>query len=151
MKKAFIYIPVFLLVFTPKSFTQNLFEEVFEGCKTERFVIEKDSIKVKIKGGNLINILAKNFDERVVKEIRGVLSFQVIVDLQGNSCLLSADNETNIKTEQLNLKNIIDNNLKWYKPKEKTSVILAIKFYGNEVELKRIGLNAEKGFHQLIN
>ena len=73
---------------------------------------------------------------------------QILVDLEGNSCLLSVQNETNKKTEQLNLKNIIDNNLKWEIPKEKKSAIIAIQF-SEIVEAKRVGLNSEKGFHEL--
>ena|SRR5690554_1163261 len=149
MKFFLIYIPFFLLILGTKSFSQNIFEEVFEGCNTNRFVMEKDSLTIKVKEDNdILHLLANGFDKKVVKEIRGVLACQIIVDLEGNSCLLSIENQSNIKTEMLNIKNIIDDNLKWYKPREKTSVIFAVKFYGNEVELKRIGLNS-KGFHDL--
>ena len=145
--KVLIYI---LLAFSLNTFAQDIFEKKFENCDTEKFVMERNTISVKQKT-DFVNILATNFDKKTVKEIRGLLSLQVIVNEEGGSCLLSIDNETNIRTEDLNLKMIIDNEVKWYKPKEKTSVILAIKFYGNEVELKRIGLSSEKGFHELID
>ncbi|PKO99296.1 MAG: hypothetical protein CVU03_02380 [Bacteroidetes bacterium HGW-Bacteroidetes-2] len=145
--KVLIYI---LLAFSLNTFAQDIFEKKFENCDTEKFVMESNTISVKQKT-DFVNILATNFDKKTVKEIRGLLSLQVIVNEEGGSCLLSIDNETNIRTEDLNLKMIIDNEVKWYKPKEKTSVILAIKFYGNEVELKRIGLSSEKGFHELID
>jgi len=35
------------------------------------------------------------------------------MNLNGKSCLLNVDNETNIPTEKLNLKEKIDNNLIW--------------------------------------
>lgn len=144
-KKVLTYI---LLAFTINTFAQNIFEIKFENCDTEKFVMESNTISVKQKT-DFINILATNFDRKAVKEIRGLLSMQIIVNEKGDSCLLSIDNGTNIRTEDLNLKRIIDNEVKWYKPKEKTSVILAIKFHGNKVELKRIGLSSEKGFHEL--
>ena len=137
------------LAFQAPLFSQNIFEEKFEGCNTDHFVMESDSISVRLKGAGLLEILEDNFDENVVKKIQGDLTLQVLVDLQGNSCLLSIENKTNIATESLNIKEIIDNKLKWYKPSKKTSPILAIRFSGAAAEVVRIGLNGKKGFHQL--
>lgn len=130
-------------------FSQNIFEEKFSGCNTDHFVMESDSISVRIKDPKLLEILAKNFDKEVVEKIKGDLSLQILVDLQGNSCLLSIENKTNIPTNQLHIKEIIDNKLKWHKPSEKTSPILAIRFYGDAAGIIRMGLGGEKGFHKL--
>lgn len=142
---------IFLLLFGI-SFgiqAQNIFDDKFEGCNTDRFATEKDSIEVKETEKDLVYVLANNLEEENVKKIKGLLSCQIIVDLNGKSCLLSVNNETNISTEKLNLKEIIDQNLNWEKPTEKTSVIVAIMFYGKSVEKKRIGMSSEKGFHQI--
>ncbi|WP_121667343.1 hypothetical protein [Mesonia aquimarina] len=142
---------IFLLLFCI-SFgieAQNIFEVKFEGCNTDRFATEKDSIEVKSIDKDLVYVLANNLEKENVQKIKGLLSCQIIVDLNGKSCLLSVNNETNISTEKLNLKEIIDQNLSWEKPVEKTSVIVAIMFYGKSVEKKRIGMSSEKGFHPI--
>ena len=141
-----------LLILFSLSFgsqAQNIFDEKFEGCNTDRFATEKDSIEVRETNKDLVYVLANNLETENVRKIKGLLSFQIIVDLNGKSCLLSIDNETNIPTEKLNLKEIIDNNLNWEKPTEKTSVIVAIMFYGTSVQKKRIGMSSEKGFHPI--
>ena len=109
-----------------------------------------DSISVNPIDQDIITILAENFDKEVITDIKGVLSIQIVVDQEGNSCVLSLENDTNIETKELNIKSIFDNKLRWTKPDENKSVIISIKFYGDSVELKRIGLNAEKGFHELL-
>lgn len=149
--KPILSITIFLLLFSI-SFgvhAQNIFDEKFKGCITDRFSTEKDSIEVKETDKDLVYVLANNLEKENVKKIKGLLSCQIIVDLNGKSCLLSVDNDTNIPTEKLNLKEIIDKNLNWEKPTEKTSVIVAIMFYGKSVEKKRIGMSSEKGFHQI--
>jgi hypothetical protein len=140
---------IFLILFSISfgNQAQNIFDEKFEGCNTDRFATEKDSIEVRETDKDLVNVLANNLETENVRKIKGLLSFQIIVDLNGKSCLLSVDNETNIPTEKLNLKEIIDKNLNWEKPTEKTSVIVAIMFYGTSVQKKRIGMSSEKGFH----
>ena len=93
--------------------------------------------------------MANNFSSNNIKKIKGELHLQIIVDLDGKSCLLSVENKTNIESEALELKCIIDNNLTLEKPNEKTSVMIALMFDGNEVALKRIGMSREKGFHEI--
>ena len=127
--------------------SQHLFEEKFEGCETSHFVVEKDKITVTPKE-DIINILSTNFDKVVVEKIRGVLSFQILVYKNGESCVLSLQNETNIETDKLNLKEILENNLSWSKPDENKTAIVSIKFFGDSVGLKRIGMN-DKGFHEI--
>ncbi|WP_040252094.1 hypothetical protein [Psychroserpens mesophilus] len=128
---------------------QNLFNEKFEGCNTDRFGTEQDSIKVRPTEKDIVYVLENNLNKESIKKIRGLISFQIIVDLDGKSCLVSVDNETNISTTKLNLKEIIDQNLIWQKPTEKTSVIVAIKFHRKKVEKKRIGMNRKKGFYPI--
>lgn len=142
-----IFFILLLVFFSQQIFSQNLFDETFEGCNTDKFTVESDSISLHPKNA-ILGILRNGFDKETVKTIDGILVLQILVDLEGNSCLLSVQNETNKKTEQLNLKNIIDNNLKWEIPEEKKSAIIAIQF-SEIVEAKRVGLNSEKGFHEL--
>jgi uncharacterized protein YdhG (YjbR/CyaY superfamily) len=55
-----------------------LFDEKFKGCDTLHFVVESDSISV-TPNENIINILSTNFDQEVIKEIKGVISIQILV------------------------------------------------------------------------
>ncbi len=144
------FLLIFLMQFVSQIYSQNIFDEKFDGCETDYFVMEANKISVKIKS-DIVKIFLNNFDKETVNNIRGVLALQIIVDTTGNSCLLSVKNYTNIKTNKLNLKKIIDRELLWEKPKKNAGIILAIKFYGDTVEVKRIGLNKEKGFHELKN
>lgn len=147
LKNLFLF--CLLSIFSGDLMAQHMFKEKFEDCKTKRFTTEKDSISVQENEKDIIYILANNFTEENVKKIKGLLSLQIIVDTNGNSCLLSITNDTNLKTKKLNIKQIIDKKLTWRKPDEKTSVLLGIKFYGSEVEKKRIGMSKEKGFHAI--
>jgi hypothetical protein len=147
MKRILIIVAV---LFLSQAYSQNIFDEKFDGCNTDYFKTESDTTTVELVS-DFVKILSSNFDDETVKKIRGLLSLQIIVDADGKSCLLSLENETNISTANLAIKSIIDSKLLWEKPKEKISVILATKFYGNAVEVKRIGLSKEKGFHELAN
>lgn len=140
---------ILVMLFAVQMYGQNIFEEKFDGCNTDYFEIESDTITVELIS-DFVKTLSSNFDSETVKKIRGVLSLQIIVDTDGKSCLLSLENETNINTAKLGIKSIVDEHLLWEKPKEKVSVIVAMKFYGNAVEVKRIGLSKEKGFHELV-
>jgi hypothetical protein len=141
---------IFALLFTIQTYCQNIFDEKYDGCDTEYFKTESDTTSVEM-ASDFVKTLSSNFDDETVKKIRGILSLQIIVGTDGKSCLLSLDNETNVETSKLAIKSIIDENLLWEKPKEKVSVIVAAKFYGNAVEVKRLGISKEKGFHELTN
>ncbi|RAV30773.1 hypothetical protein DN748_00495 [Sinomicrobium soli] len=130
-------------------FSQELFPEKYEGCNMERFVVENDSVSVRVKSRSVNEILAANWDQDIIDSIRGILTLQILVNPGGYSCLLSVRNDTNMALERLNLKTLIDDNLEWDRTAESVSAIFAIRFYGREVELKRLGLSGEKGFHVL--
>lgn len=137
---------LFLLAF--QGYGQQLFAETFEKCNTDRFVMESDSVTIQ-PVEDLIEVLSINMEEETIEKIRGVLFIQILVDQRGRSCLLSAENSTNIATEKLFLKELIDQNLFWQWPDEKTAVVIGMNFRENAVQFLRMGINAEKGFHPL--
>lgn len=151
MKKTLLLLLLGLGIMNVKLTAQNIFPEKFEGCNTDRFSAESEKIEVEPTNKDIIYVLANNFSSDNIKKIRGELHLQIIVDVNGKSCLLSVENKTNIESDKLELKNIIDNILTWRKPNEKTSVMIAMMFYENEVAVKRIGMNREKGFHEITN
>lgn len=129
--------------------SQNIFPEKFDGCNTEQFSIENDSVIAKINPQEFIKIIFSNVDAKIKGKIDGSLSFQIVVDKDGKSCLLSLENKTNIKTKALNLKTTIDNNLTWSIPKERVSPIIILKFKNREVFFTRLGLNGNIGWHEI--
>ena len=140
---------LFLLTAFSKSYTQNLFPEKFDNCNTDHFSLESDTITAKIQDEQLLNIFKQSFDQKTIDKLRGNLSLQIIVDLEGNSCLISLKNETNIKSKKLNLKQNIDSNLKWDKPQKKVAAIIVFIFEENRLKFLRLGINAKKGVHEL--
>lgn len=125
---------------------QNLFDQKYEDCNTDYFTTESDSIKV-FPSVDVKSFFKENINEDALKQIEGVLTFQIIVDKNGNSCLLSFENTTNKTNYNLTLKQIIDKKLKWEKPKQKTSIIVALEFSNNSFKVYRIGMSREKGYH----
>lgn len=137
-----------ILLFAVQVHSQQIFAETFEKCNTDRFVMESDSITIQ-PVEDLIEVLSINMEEETIQTIRGTLFLQVIVDQKGRSCLLSAENSTNIATEQMLIKDLIDHNLFWQWPDEKTAVVIGLNFQKNTVQFVRVGINTEKGFHPL--
>ncbi len=82
-------------------------------------------------------------------KVWGRLSLQIVVDLEGNSCLLSMYNQTTLLSAQLNLKKDIDQHLVWEKPAQKVAALVVLDFYGRRTTVKRIGLDADTGWHEL--
>jgi len=137
------------LCWTIIGYAQNIFPEKFDGCITDSFALESDTITARIQDSHLIDVIVNSLDSKTREKIRGTLSLQIIVDLDGNSCLMSLKNDTNIKTKNLNLKQYIDKELKWENPYEKVAAIVVYRFEKKEVKFKRIGMNAKRGVHEL--
>ena len=144
-----VFPTLLVLLFTTASFSQNLFDEKFKGCNTDHFAMESDSAVLNTNKKDLISTILKSLKEKDQKKLSGKLTIQVIVDLNGNSCLISVENKTNINSKKLNLKSNIDALLKWAKPEEKSCAIVELTFYKDRIVINRFGINGKKGFHQL--
>ncbi|MGK7392311.1 MAG: hypothetical protein ACNS60_18300 [Candidatus Cyclobacteriaceae bacterium M2_1C_046] len=151
MEKLILVILPLLLISYGNSFSQHIFPDAYIGCNTDRFTMESDSTIAKIDDAELLQVLKSGFSNKAKEKIKGKLSLQLIIDAQGNSCLISLKNETNIRTKKLKLKETIDTNLKWNRPDRKVAVILILDFEGPEVTFTRFGMNKEKGVHVLKN
>lgn len=138
----------FALIGINICYAQHIFPEKFGGCNTDRFALESDSIRAKIQDEKLLTVLFASFDNKTRTRIRGTLSLQIIVDTEGNSCLISLKNETNISTKKFNLKQNIDSDLKWNKLQERVAAVVVFRFDDKGVKFKRLG-NAKKGVHEL--
>ena len=129
---------------------QALFPEKFEGCNTDQFGLESDTATAKIADQHLISTITASFDEKTMSNINGKLTLQILVNLDGTSCLLSLKNDTNIKTSKMNLKTVIDRQLQWDEVDEKVSPVILLIFSKKGIAFKRLGMNRKKGVHELL-
>lgn len=141
-------IQIFFLLMLFQLNAQNLLEETFKDCETETFVIERDTISIH-PIEDFLDVFSESLDAEVIKEIKGILFLQILVDEKGKSCLISVENNTNISTEKLYLKEMVNERLFWQRPEEKTSVMLGLNFQEEFVNYIRVGLDAVKGFHPI--
>jgi hypothetical protein len=141
------YIISILFFLKINCFAQNVYPTKFSGCITDHFALESDSITGKVDINQLIKTILSGLDEKTKSKIEGVLSLQIIINLDGSSCLISINNETNIKSSKLHLKENIDNNLKWEVPYKKVSPLIQLKFNPKSIQYRRLGINGNKGNH----
>jgi hypothetical protein len=144
-------ITLLLILICSNGHSQYLFPVKFDGCVTEMFALESDSLNAKIDNDEMISVLREGMDKKIAQKLKGILTLQIIVDTMGNSCLISLKNETNINVKKLNLKETIDRNLFWALPSKKVAAIIMLGFKDGEVKIKRLGINAKKGVHELNN
>jgi hypothetical protein len=57
--------------------------------------------------------LFKNLNAASLKKLKGLLEIQILVDSIGKPCLISADNQTNIKSKKLNLQFAVNSSSFW--------------------------------------
>ena len=144
------YLILFALFSTTNlASAQYIFEEKFDGCDTDNFMLEADTTTAKMNSEQFLLDLRAYFGEELFSKLKGTLELQVIVDLEGNSCLLSLKNQTNVKTKKLNLKPWIDESLKWDKLKKKVGAIIVLQFNSGSVSLGRMGMKDDMNWHYL--
>ncbi|AEA45230.1 hypothetical protein [Fluviicola taffensis] len=149
MKRNSLSIFVFLVFTMSNSFAQNVFPEQFKGCNTDGFALEHDTTTAKLNSIEFLKLLGDYLGADAMGKLRGKLSLQIIVDLEGNSCLLSIENKTNVKTKKLNLKTWIDQEIKWKKLSEKVGAMIVLEFTESGVTLKRLGMGGTRDWHYL--
>jgi hypothetical protein len=145
MKRGFLL--MLLLVLSQNLFAQNIFPEEFPRCNTDMFSLEMDTMTALIDETKFLEDLKNHIGEGY-KEIRGALMLQIIVELDGSSCLLSIENKTTVTTKKLNLKSWVDEQIKWNKLTEKVSVIIKLDFTKSGVNYTRYG-TGKQGWHIL--
>ncbi|KXX66798.1 hypothetical protein [Flammeovirga sp. SJP92] len=145
MKVSITFITVLILsLLSNSSIAQNIFPEKFVGCNTDRFALESDTTTAKINSSEFIDAVKAHLGTSITKKLRGTLRLQVVVDLEGNSCLLSLENKTNIKTKKLRLKPWVDNDIKWNIPSKKVSAIIVLDFTDTGIGYRRLGMKHMK-------
>jgi len=142
-------LPLLIFLIGSIAHAQHVFPEKYLVCNTGPFAQENGTIIAKISNKKLIAVIRNGMDKTPKPKVWGRLSLQIVVDREGNSCLLSMHNQTTLLPAQLNLKNDIDQNLVWEKPAQQVAALVVLDFYGRRTTVKRIGLDADTGWHEL--
>ena len=123
------------------TYGQYLYPEKFEGCNTSRFCLDCGDRKAEPPITFGIELFTK-LDAKSLTKIKGVIEVQILIDSVGNPCLLSAKNNSNVKSKKLKLQYGINNISKWSpaisegKPKQ-SSVSFLIIFKDGDYFLER--------------
>jgi hypothetical protein len=97
MKK--FYILLFILC-AAMAQGQHLYNEKYNDCSFNSFCLDCGEVKAQ-PPQNFLNELIAKFNPKSLKEIKGSIEVQILIDSVGNPCLLSADNQSNIKSKKL--------------------------------------------------
>ncbi|HEX2617581.1 MAG TPA: hypothetical protein VHL57_08565 [Flavobacteriales bacterium] len=146
MRQALLVLAFYL---TLPGNAQNVFPEVFKGCVTDHFALESDTATAKQDAIAFVALLKQELGDKTIAGLRGTLKFQIIVDLDGSSCLLSVENLTGRKTSKLKLKEFVDNKVKWDRPYQKVAALIVLEFTEQGIGYRRLGNNGKRGWHYL--
>ena len=138
MKYITLTIGLFIINF---AFGQHLYPEKYDECKLSRFCLDCGDTKAEPPTDFMTGFLS-NLNEKSLKKIKGSIAVQILIDSIGKPCLLSAQNETNVKSKKLKLQNGINNTNNWLpaitKGKaESASVSLLLVFEDGKLAIKR--------------
>ena len=132
--------------------SQALFPEVYKGCNTVTMKLETDSASITKEPKEVADLLINNISEQTMRKLSGKIFLQIIVYPDGSNCVYSIDNQSNTESKQLDLKSIFDNKLSWTEHDElPISVLIELTFNNGKLNYRRLGVSAEKGWHELYN
>lgn len=125
---------------------QNLYQEKFENCKLSMFCLDCGDIKA-IPPESFIDDFVSNLNKKSLSKIGGNIEVQILVDSLGKPCLLSANNETNVKSKKLNLQYAINQTANWAPALKEgeikeVSVSLLLNFSNGKLSIRRRDFNA---------
>ncbi|NRB60444.1 MAG: hypothetical protein HRU50_10970 [Winogradskyella sp.] len=131
---------------------QNIYKEQLEGCDTKMFALESETKTAHIDDTEIIKALSTLIDDTQRNKIKGKLKLQIIVYTDSSSCLLSYENDTNMKTTNLNIEEFrayINENLVWTNKDKNVAALIEIKFKKKKVVIERLGMDGKRGWHIL--
>lgn len=129
---------------------QNLFMEQFKGCEADQFALESKITQARISQEDFLKPVYYDLKENIRKKLDGELKLQILVDEDGNACLISADNKTNVPSKKLKLDKTI-RLTKWTNNTQKVSAIVVLFFEEGKVDMVRLGLNTKIGWHEITD
>tara|TARA_R100000306_G_C4377689_1_gene142718 strand:- start:723 stop:1187 length:465 start_codon:yes stop_codon:yes gene_type:complete len=154
MKKSCLVTIAILAFTTFTAFGQNIYPEKLEGCNTEQFGLENDSIDAHKSNKFLSELIVKAIEKDVLQELRGILKIQVIAYSDGSSCMISYENATNKSEKAINIlgiKKLIDKELVWDSVDKVVSPMIEFYFLYDTLKVKRMGFGGKKGWHEITD
>jgi hypothetical protein len=145
-RSLFLLAAAWLLAFPAGA--QNLFPEKYAGCQTSEFSLESDSVEARTDYRALAAAVTSALKDDAKNRLRGELVLQIIVEPGGSGCLISVQNNTNVKSGKLRLKESVDG-LKWQGGRRRVAAVVSLSFADGQLDVKRLGMNANKGVHAL--
>lgn len=145
MKKLIILL--FSILIIENSYSQNLFSEKFEDCKIEAFGLESKITSARISNEELLTPILEG---KSLTQIDGILVMQIYVDKSGNACLVSADNKTNIPSNEFILSKAI-HRTRWINNGNPICAIVHITFKNGKAEVRRLGSDGNLGVHEITD
>lgn len=140
---------VFFLLFSTFSFSQKIFEEQLGPCVTDYFTIELKAPIVTCESSTLLQTFCDHLDKNQLAKLQGKLALQIIVDANGDSCLFSVTNKTNIETKDLNLTTVVNQNIKWTNSEgKKICAMVVLSFEEKFITIKRLGYSFDEGWKE---
>jgi hypothetical protein len=130
------------------SYGQNLYPEKFESCKLSRFCLDCGEPKAELPENGL-QFLINNLNPKALKKINGEITLQILVDTLGNSCLMSAENKTNISVKKLDIENAVNSMPNWKPARKKgklsnSSISIELIFKDGKVSFRRLDFDFSK-------
>jgi hypothetical protein len=138
MKYITLTIGLFIINF---AFGQHLYPEKYDECKLSRFCLDCGDTKAELPQ-DFVSDFISNLNEKSLRKIKGSITVQILVDSIGKPCLLSAKNESNVKSKKLGLQNGISNTKNWLpaitrRKAEQASVSLLLIFKDGQLAIRR--------------
>ncbi|PYF74382.1 ligand-binding sensor domain-containing protein [Pedobacter nutrimenti] len=142
---------VILIVSSLSIHAQNLFPVKLENCKTDRFCLDCGDVKASYSEANFAELLEKLNKSLNLQGINGAVKFQVLIDSNGNGCVLSHTDQSNHLITQQIITQLNSFN-KWIpaitanKKEEKTSVNLIFSIKSGRISgmIERVDVQAFK-------
>lgn len=133
---------ILVLMFGENSQAQHIFSETIGDCFTTSFCLDCGSPKVIVPADFIVN-LQSNIRPELLHKISGEIKVQFIVDILGNMCVYSVDNQTNVETAKLNLTEAAKSLKRWEPAIERglpvfSTIALSLKFSNGFILAERI-------------
>ncbi len=120
---------------------QNLYQEKFNDCKLSTFCLDCGDTKSEPQS-TIIDEIIQNLDKSTFTKTKGIIEIQILINEDGKPCLLSVQNQTNVSTKKLKLKEAINNSSNWSPAitkgkKQNSSVSVILEFNNGSLSAKR--------------
>ncbi len=151
MNKKIAVLLIFLLTIGLQANTQNIFPVMVDKCEVTSFCLDCGDQKVQLKKREFNSFIDKLNKKLDIKGLEGAVSFQVLVDSEGNGCVMShTDASKNAITRKI-VKHL--NRFDGFTPavsdgknEEMVSINMTFTIENNQIsgEIKRVDIEAFK-------